>query len=302
MSDSATEPTVTIDSLDASLDDLLKAADATDLKSKLSKAYGGVSIEHGGHYTEGKQKGGGAAGAGDIGGIDNMMIAKMTASLANAGFSEAQITAFMRGKAEEDADEPDEDDEDEGGDYEDEDEPDFGKSDRHDFAKSFREDSVIAEAIDAAPFMESLTAKTTKALDAIAKSQTGHFKTQSKVNRAMAGALYQQGQLIKALSARLGIIERAPNPPKGRTGAAPLHKSMPGEAGVPQGQLRKSEALATLNYMSLIKGQKTIGGEPVSIVISKLESAGMISDEAIHEVQKFLATHPSEAAAAKAYV
>lgn len=313
---------LTMDALDSTLDDLMKAAEATDLQEKLRKA-GGVSVEHSGHYTEGGKKGGGLPGSGEQGGIDRMMIAKMTAALTGAGFSSDQVAAFMAGKAEEEEEEEEEDlDEEMEGAMRDayakgyaKARSEFGKSDAWDddeevesFRKSFEDDPTIAEAIDAAPFMESLTAKTTSSLDRIQKSVHDGFASQKQVNRALAAAFFEQGQRLKKservideLARRLGMVERQPLPQKGRT-AAPLHKSMPGEAGKggPQ-QLRKSELLGSLSYLNLVKGEKHIAGEPTLQVISKLESTGDISKGAVEHVERFLATHPNEAEAAKAY-
>lgn len=307
------EQSVTFDALDASLDDLLKAADAEGVRDKLHKAYGGVSVEHSGHTDERGAVGGGVADAGDMGGLDNMMIGKMVAKLSDAGFSDAQIKAFMTGKQEDEEDD-EEDDDDDGEDY--------GKSqtagkprsadtspddDDAPLYKSFTEDPDIEDGVDAAPFMEALTAKTTQTLDNFRKSLRKGFGEQSKVNQAMAGSMYELGQLVKSQQAvinelghRLGIVERQPMPQKGQT-AAPLQKSMPGEAGHAPGKLQKSHVLGTLGYLNLVKGEKQICGEPTSQIIAKLETTGEANPEVLQHVQRFLATNPSEAEAAKAF-
>lgn len=310
---------VTTDSLDASLDDLLKAADASDLKDKLSKAYGGVNVEHTGHVEPGRGNvGGGLPDGGDLGTIDNMMIGKMVAKLSEAGFSESQIRAFMSDGGEEEEEEDEEEDEEmvggAGGSFVPNQRVGTAKKSGHagvgeTFRKSFMEDPDIAEAVDAAPFMEALTAKTTQALDTISRSLAKSEKGQTKMNRAMAGAMYQTGQLLKSqahvineLAKRLNIVERTPMPPRGQTGnARALHKGMPGEAGRPVERLTKSEALGSLSYLNLVKGERFIAGEQTSHIIAKLESSGEISPEALGHVQKFLETNPNEADAAKQY-
>ena len=52
--------------LSASLDELVKAADATDVV----KSYGGTNVETSGHVDERGQAGGGMAEAGDMGSRD----------------------------------------------------------------------------------------------------------------------------------------------------------------------------------------------------------------------------------------
>ena len=180
------EPQVDVASLDASLGDLLKAADAQGLQEKLSKAYGGVSMEHAGHIEPGRGTvGGGMPGSGDVGRIDNMMIGKMVGALAGAGFSDSAIRAFMKAKMDEDEEEEEEPDGDEDGEDDDDDgdgmPPAYAKSSSHDFRKSFAQDPDIAEAVDAAPFMEALTARTTEALGKIAKSMGRSQSKQDKM-------------------------------------------------------------------------------------------------------------------------
>lgn len=300
------EAGVTIESLDASLDELLKAADAKDVADKLSKAYGGVNIENSGTMSDGKPSGGGQAGAGDIGGIDDMMIGKMIGGLASMGYSDSQIRAFMRGKMDDEGEEEETEETDEGDEPMEEDiEKSLRKSMGRGFADAFGSDPAISEGIDAAPFMEALTVKTVQSLDLINKSVHRGQLTQTKVNKSMAVVLVQQNQLIKAMAQRLGVIERQPMPQRGITDvptARALAKGMPGEVGAraPQ-QLRKSEALNVLTYMNLVKGIKHIDGNTTLDTIARYEAGGQISENAVSAVHQFLATHPGEAEAAKRY-
>lgn len=303
------EQGTSVDGLDASLDDLLKAADAGALAAKLEKAYGGVSVEHSGHDEPGKgHQSGGLPGGGDIGGIDNMMIGKMVNALSAAGYSDAAIRAFMKGKAE-DEEEMEEDVADE-----DDEEMEMGgykKSfDPAPFRKSFHEDPDIAEAVDAAPFMEALTARTTEALDRMHKSMTSTSRRQDKVNKAMAVAMVQQSQLIKSqqtviseLGRRLNIVESTPMPSKGHTnlvGAQPVKKSL-GATPDAQSQLRKSDLASILSYRNLVKSDKVIAGEQTTHIIAKLESGGQITPKAVEDCQQWLANNPTEAEAALNY-
>lgn len=317
------EPGTSMEGLDASLDDLMKAADADDLKEKLEKTYGtthgggSTSVEHSGHQEPGKgQVGGGQADYGDAGGLDSMMIGKMR----EAGVPESTINgfvAYMKGKQEDDEDDEDGEDEDEDV------EVNVGKKGKakkgededYDFEKSFRDDPDIAESVDASPFMEALTARTVQSIETLNKSLRSSDKKQAKINKAMAAALYQQGQLVKSqerviseLGRRLGLVESQPAPPKGATStseAAAMSKAMPGEAGGPpaggEKPLTKSEVVSTLSYMNLVKGLGEVGGEKTSDAVIKAESGGMLSKSVLTEVDRFLKSHPNEAEKAKSY-
>ena len=68
---------VELGGITATLDELVKAADATEIV----KAYGGTNVEWSGHVDERGKVAGGGAGGGDVGGLDDMMIGKMAQSL-----------------------------------------------------------------------------------------------------------------------------------------------------------------------------------------------------------------------------
>lgn len=242
------EPEVTLDGIDASLRELVKAADATDL----TKALGGVSVENGGHTDERGATSGGYAEQGDIGGLDSMMIGKMQSALIDAGFDAGAIAAFMRGKASED--EGDDDDQDGGDDDQDgggmppamsgkfgkpadssggtstngRPKPTGGKGKgKGGMAKSedaFRADPAIADAMDVSPFLGALVQKTSEQLDDIRKSLDARADHQDEVTKKMAAAVYGVGQLVKGiaeharrLDERLGFVERQPQPQRGHT-------------------------------------------------------------------------------------
>lgn len=286
--------------LEKSLADLIKVADAT----KLVKG-DGVQIANSGTTSDGKPSGGGQGSMSDAGGLDDLMIAKMTAAGIDAG-TIANFAAFMS----DDEDGEDEDDEDGKGVPP---QPPFTSksAQQGDLIKGIAADPTVAEAIDVSPFLDALVARTTDALGSLEKSLGAHRGEQAKVNRAMAAALYQSGQLLKSqagvideLRSRLGIVERAPvAQPKGRTqlsGAKALSKGMPNEAGE-AGQLRKSELLSTLSYMNLEKGIRDINGVRTSEIIGRFEAGDVIDDGVIHAARSFLAQNPNEADAARRY-
>jgi len=329
-----------LDGISASLDELVKAADATDV---VSKAYGGVNLESYGHVDERGKTSGGYADTGDVGGLDDMMIGKMAQVLIDGGFSADQISAFMG----QDEDEEDDEDDMEG-------KASFAPHTRPSakmhgkgagdinvrsggagsptnpgtppppigqpkpvptgkYTKSmdqFRQDQDIADAVDISPFLEALTTRTADQLDAIRKGMGEAHGEQTGVNRAMAGAVYQIGRLQKsmaeivgALDKRLNLVERQPAAgQKGVTSMSKaLTKAMPGEVGTDSAQLNKSEIIATLSYMNLEKGMKEINGRNTRELVGMFESGNQLAPDTLDAVQKFIATHPAEAKLARTY-
>lgn len=275
----------------ASLDELVKAADAT----KIVKG-DGVNVETTGHVDERGKTSGGMASMGDAGSLDNMMIGKMTDALVNAGFDAADIAAFMSGGEDEDE--------------EDEDKSEFEYDKSEGSFDLLKADKDIAEAVDVSPYLEALTSKVADQIDGVRKSQAGFAKSQANVNRATAAATYQIGSLVKgmaqvieALNSRLNLVERTPVMQKGVTslsGARPLSKALPGESGG-VGQLKKSEIVATLSYMNLEKGIRDINGRRTLDVITGFEAGNLLDRQTLDAVQGFLAAHPAEEKTARSY-
>lgn len=330
MSTANAEPEVTVESLGKSLEDLMKAADAT----ALVKGGGGDGnrVEHSGTQGSDGKQGGGRGSMSDAGSLDDMMIGK----LADAGFSADQIatmTGALKGKAAEAEEEEDDDDDEEmegylsaakasmkayakkNGSMKGFPGVPFGKSGKategEPLVKSidqFRKDPDIDAAIDVSPYLEAMTARTAEQIDAMNVNLSKGFGSQATVNRALAGALHQMGTLLKsqsmvveALRERLGIVERQPNAPKGKTTASALSKSMPGEAGRGGEQLSKAEVLATLSYMNLEKGIRHINGQATSQAIGLLEGGGMVAPAVLKAVDDFHAAHPQESQVARQY-
>lgn len=314
------EPELTFEAIEASLNELVKAAEATDLV----KAYGNVAVDQYGHHDERGDTSGGLAEGGDIGSLDSMMIGKMQQSLIDAGFSADQVVAFMAGKQEEEEEEEEEEGKMSG-------KPadtsggvgtnprvkaSGGEASGVSLKRSmdaFRGDADIAEAIDVSPFLESLVARTAEQMDGLHKSMNAQQANQFGFNRQMAAAVYQIGQLAKssayvldALNDRLGLIEAQPSPQKGHTqlsGAQPVRKSfgVHGSEGAGGERLTKGEVLATLSYMNLEKGVSDIGGTPTSQIIGLFEGGGSLAPQALDAVHGFLSAHPHEADTARTY-
>lgn len=175
---------------------------------------------------------------------------------------------------------------------------------------AFRQDPDIAGAIDVSSYLEGMTARTAEQIDKMRGSLKKGFSSQEQVNRAMAGALYQIGSLLKSrdevigeLSKRMGIVEKQPAAPKGATTrAAALQKSMPGEAGGGGGQsLKKHEVISVLSYMRLEKGIQHVGSSAVGEAIYMLEGGGQIDPKLVEAAEAFVASKPQEAHTALTY-
>ena len=121
----------------------------------------------------------------------------------------------------------------------------------------------------------------------------------------MGSLLKSQDAVVVELGKRLGIVERTPNPPKGKTdlaGATPLSKSMPNEARADgQEPLSKSELLSTLSYMNLEKGINHIGSQKTSDAICMLEGGNICDDNIQNAAHGFLVANPNLAQEARIY-
>lgn len=305
------EGSVTVEGMSSALKDLVKAADATDLINKGDAN----NVEHSGRVDESGKGGGGRATTSDAGGLDKMMIAKMSEAGVDVGMI-AAFNDFMVGKAKKKDDDEEEENGDKGnggdmaGYKKSEGE---GTADPDPLLKSmddFKSDPDIAGAVDVSPFLEALTVKVADQVDGMRKAVADGNASQSNVNQHMAAAMHQMGSLLKSqdvviteLAKRLDIVAREPNQQKGKTdlsSAQALNKGMPGEAGGPD-PLSKGELVATLTYMNLEKGIKNIGSQPTSEAAMLLETGNILSKGVEQAAQSFLATNPNEAQVARTY-
>lgn len=329
-----TEQTVTEDALTQSLDALLKAANTT---ASLKK--GGI-VNSGFEDERGKQ-GGGQGSKGDAGGIESLMIGKLVASgmdAAAAGEIVGELSGLLTEqglighKRDEEEEEEEEREEKDGEDDEDEDMRGYargyadamakmGKSETaapsgetlaKSITESFTGDKDIAEGVNATPFLEALTARTTESLGALAKAMDAQDKRQTGMVQKLAHAVVQIGQLAKSQSAvidelgkRLGVVEKQPaTGPKGaRTlqGAQALKKSIEGGEGGEQLIKGSDDMAAVLSYLRFAKSMDTIEGEPIGQAAIMAEAGGVVSPAVREYANKWLATHPAERQAALSY-
>lgn len=296
------QPTADTAQLTGALEELLKAANATNAQP-LNKG-DGVSIANSGTTSDGKPAGGGQGSMSDAGSIDDLMIGKMAA----AGVPAALIAGFRAFMSMTDDEKKKKAAQANGGAVP---QPPFiNKSESA--AAIITNDPELQEGVDASPFMDALVTRTAEAIESLEKSLGSQLLKAADVAVRSARALVEVGKLVKSqqatideLGRRLGVVERAPvAAPKGATGtngARALNKS--GTVGAEEApKLLKSEALSTLSYMNLVKGVKQLPhGVKTSDAIFMLEGGNVIDPQALAAAQAFLVANPAEAEQAKRY-
>ncbi len=178
--------------------------------------------------------------------------------------------------------------------------------------ETYRADPELGPLMDGTDFFTAYVANTATQIDAVNVTLVKGFGDQAGVNRVLAGAVHQTGMLMKSqarvieeLGNRLGLVESTPQAPRGAvstSAAAALAKAMPGEAGVGAGEpLKKSEIVASLTYMNLVKGMREIGGQRTAELVGMLEGGNQASEETLKAVNDFHVANPSESEAARTY-
>lgn len=158
--------------------------------------------------------------------------------------------------------------------------------------KSMSENETLQKALDVSDYLREQHEELCKSLGQLADYQEQSEARQHEFNLILAKAVSDTGQLVKAMSSKLGIIASQPaRPPKSRPQSEPLQKSFGGQA--PEGeQLSKSIVLDTLDAMhqeSLEKGMdgRTSGGENILNAIAKYENSNMLSKSMLAEIQSY---------------
>lgn len=159
-------------------------------------------------------------------------------------------------------------------------------------AKSMNENETLQKALDVSDYLREQHDELCKSLGHLAEYQEQSEARQHEFNLILAKAVSDTGQLVKAMSTKLGVIASQPvRGPKSKMGpqAQPLQKSFGGQP--PEGeQLSKSLVLDALDEMhqeSLEKGMdgRTVRGESILNAIAKYENTNMLSKSMLAEVQ-----------------
>lgn len=293
------ETQVDVNALESAVRELTKAAGETSLSK------GG--IENSGTTSDGKPAGGGQTS--DFGVLDDMMIGKMAA----AGIDAGMISSFGQFLAKmEDGEDEEEDEEEEAAKSAARRPAPRAARLQKSAMEQLREDPILTDNFDASDYLEHITMRVAEQIDSVRKSMTDERVGQQRFNAALAKSTVEMARMVKSqvrvineMGKRLGIVEAAPvAQPRGATSvrsAKALNKSMPGEQGGSEHQLRKSELLATLTYINLEKGIKQIQGQRINDIVTLYEGGGVLDQATVDFAKGWLAANPNEAELAKSY-
>lgn len=160
--------------------------------------------------------------------------------------------------------------------------------------KSMGENETLQKALDVSDYLREQHDELCKSLGQLAEYQEQAESRQHEFNLILAKAVSDTGQLVKAMSSKLGVIASQPaRGPKSKMGpqTQPLQKSFGDQP--PEGeQLSKSlvlDALDAIHQDSLEKGMdgRTSGGENILNAIAKYEQSNMLSKSMLAEVQAY---------------
>jgi hypothetical protein len=157
--------------------------------------------------------------------------------------------------------------------------------------KSMLENETLQKALDVSDYLREQHEELCKSLGMLSDYQEQSESRQHEFNLILAKAVSDTGQLVKAMSARLGVIAAQPARGPKSKGVEPLQKSFGGQP--PEGeQLSKGmvlDALDALHVESMEKGMdgRTSGGESILNAIAKYENTNMLSKSMLAEVQAY---------------
>ncbi len=149
----------------------------------------------------------------------------------------------------------------------------------------------VQDALDISEYLEGQHDAMLKALGAVGDRLEANQEGQNRFNLVLAKAIHQSGQLIKAMSERLGVIERQPaRQPKSMGANAPaggqtLEKGFGGGAPASDpSALSKSDILDTMEEMHLQKGALAPCGEDLTLATAKYEQTNQLSKALISDI------------------
>jgi len=149
-------------------------------------------------------------------------------------------------------------------------------------ADGMGENEGLQKALDVSEFLQEQHNELTKSLGAVADHIEVSDSRQHEFNLVLAKAVADTGNLVKAVSEKLGVIASQPARAPKSSGAHPLQKSFAGEAPS-ENQMSKSQILDTMESMQ--KSEAAVAGEDVGVAISKYEQFNQISRPMLAAVQ-----------------
>jgi hypothetical protein len=168
--------------------------------------------------------------------------------------------------------------------------------------KSFQENEDFQKAFEVSDFLREQHDELTKSLSTLADYQERSEQRQHEFNLALARTVSDTGKLVKAMSERLGVIERQPvrGPKAVRTKQDQImQKSFQdgseSDTGKPPGpQMNRRSILKGLEGMmvkSMGSGDDGLAdcGEDISVAVATFEQTNQISKPMLEEVKQHLA-------------
>ena len=159
--------------------------------------------------------------------------------------------------------------------------------------KSMTENKSVQQALDVSDYLREANAELCKSLTQLAGYQEQSDARQHEFNIVLARAVSDTGQLVKAMSERLGIIAAQPaRAPKSKMAPGQVLQKSFGGGTASEDRLTKSQVLDALDAMhqeSLEKGMdgRSSGGEQILNAIAKYENTNMLSKGMLAEVQAY---------------
>jgi hypothetical protein len=167
--------------------------------------------------------------------------------------------------------------------------------------KSFKENEDFQKAFEVSDFLREQHEELTKSLSTLADYQARNESRQHEFNLALARTVSDTGKLVKAMSERLGVIERQParTPKSVRTPRDQvLQKSFQdgsdsdsGGNGVQLNRKAILKGLEGLMVKSMGEGRDGLSesNEDISVAVATFEQTNQISKPMLAEVRQHLA-------------
>lgn len=168
--------------------------------------------------------------------------------------------------------------------------------------KSFGENEDFQKAFEVSDFLREQHEELTKSLSTLADYQERSEQRQHEFNLALARTVSDTGKLVKAMSERLGVIERQPARAPKAVRTKPeqvLQKSFqdgsPSDSGkAPGPQMNRQsilKGLESLMVKSMGEGRDGLSecNEDISVAVATFEQTNQISKPMLEEVKQHLA-------------
>ncbi len=161
-----------------------------------------------------------------------------------------------------------------------------------DLTKSFTDNEPIQKALDVSEYLEAQHGATVDALTALGSILEKSETRQHNYNIILAKAVHQTGELLKAVSQRMGIIERQPaHAPRSRGVGQPaagnaIEKSFAGDPPADE-QMSKSEILDAMEGMMQKSDPNGSDASQILLATAKYEQTNQLSKAMYGKIMEF---------------